>query len=125
LSRCFFRPCKARWLIIELLSDAKRREIEEVRNASNSPKDDGTYCRYRDMRPDGLPIDIDIRVLQTGKLRDGRFLVFVRFVRPLGFPAPGQQSASFVAQGFAAGRISQPYSERAFAVRPSAAHLFH
>jgi hypothetical protein len=64
---------------VELLSDAKRREIEEVRNASNSPKDDGTYCRYHDMRADGLPIDIDIRVLQASKLRDGRLLVF----RPL------------------------------------------
>jgi hypothetical protein len=77
-----FATCKARRVIVELLADAERRRIEEARNASNSPKDDGAYCRYRDMRADGLPIDIDIRVLQAGKLRDGRFFLLVR---PLGF----------------------------------------
>jgi hypothetical protein len=54
------------------------RRIEEVWNAWNSPNDDGSRCRYRDMRRvGGLPIDVDIRVLQAGKLRDGRILVFV------------------------------------------------
>jgi hypothetical protein len=76
------RPCKARWVVIELLSDASGGKIEEVQNASNSPKDDGAYCRYRDMRADGLPIDIDVRGLHAGKLRDGWFFLLVR---PLGF----------------------------------------
>ena len=61
-----------------MLSDEKRREIEEVRHASNSPNDDDIYCRYRDVRVGGLPSDIDSRALQTGKLRDGRLVMFVR-----------------------------------------------
>jgi hypothetical protein len=38
------------------------------------------------MRADGLPIDIDIRVLQAGKLRDGRFLVFRSLIARQGEP---------------------------------------
>lgn len=56
-------------------------EIEEVRNASNSPNDDGTSRRHRDLHADGLPSVIDIRVLQAGKLWDGRLLVFAQLKR--------------------------------------------
>lgn len=56
----------------------RRVEIEEFGNASDSPDYGGACRRRRDMRSGGLPIDVDIRILQAGKLRDGGLFLFVR-----------------------------------------------
>jgi hypothetical protein len=58
------------------------------------------------MRSDGLPIDIDIRVLQARKLCDGRLLVF----RPLNRTA---RARSQKAAGRTVARAPLPITEQA------------
>lgn len=53
-----------------------QRDMEDHADAPRSPTDNDTGRRCCDLRLDWMPGNIDGRLLQTGKLRDGRVFLF-------------------------------------------------